>query len=70
MASARASPRKSRGWLWASAAAPARQQAAQAHAVAAREAVLDRLAWQIDSLRANLEKAAAWNAVMARELGM
>jgi hypothetical protein len=32
--------------------------------------MLDRLQWQLESLRASLEKAAAFNAIMAQELGM
>jgi hypothetical protein len=31
--------------------------------------VLDRLQWQVAELRASLEKMAAANAVMVRELG-
>ena len=64
------SPHKGRGWLWASRAAPrakARQQAALAQAVAAREAVLDRLAWQVAELRASLDQCAMHEA-MAAEL--
>jgi hypothetical protein len=37
-------------------------------AVAAREAVLDRLAWQIAELRASLEKMASAHAAMAAAL--
>ena len=37
-------------------------------ALAAREAVLDRLAWQIAELRAGLDKIAVANAAMAAEL--
>ena len=55
--------------------AKAREQAAQAareavlaQAVAAREAVLDRLAWQIAELRASLDRCAIAHAVMAAEL--
>ena len=65
------SPPASHGWPWASAVpyyrrrAKAREQAAQAHAAA----VLDRLQWQVAELRASLEKMAAANAVMVRELG-
>jgi hypothetical protein len=36
--------------------------------MAAREAVLDRLAWQIAELRASLDKMAVANAAMAAEL--
>src|SRR5262249_37153467 len=46
--------------------AKAREQAALAQAVAAREAV--RLAWQLAELRANLDKIAQANAAMAAEL--
>jgi hypothetical protein len=48
--------------------AMAREQAALAQAVAAREAVLDRLQWQIESLRANLEKVAVAQAAITAEL--
>jgi hypothetical protein len=48
--------------------AKAREQAALAAATAAREAVLDRLQWQIAELRVNLDKIAVANAVMAAEL--
>jgi hypothetical protein len=34
----------------------ARQEAALAQVMASKEAVLDRLQWQIESLRANLDK--------------
>jgi len=44
--------------------AKARQQAA----MAARAAVLDRLAWQIAELRASLDRCAAAHAVMAAKL--
>ena len=46
----------------------ARQQAALAQAIAAREAVLDRLQWQVAELRANLEKIAQANAGTTAEL--
>jgi hypothetical protein len=36
--------------------------------VAAREAVFDRLQWQVAELRMHLDKAAEANAVMARGL--
>jgi hypothetical protein len=36
--------------------------------VAAREAVLDRLAWQIAELRASLDQCAVAHAAMAAEL--
>jgi len=49
-------------------AALAAREAALAQANAAREAVLDRLAWQIAELRANLDKCAVAHAAMAREL--
>jgi hypothetical protein len=39
-----------------------------AQASAAREAVLDRLQWQLAELRANLDKLAQANAAMAAEL--
>ena len=42
--------------------------AALAAAMAAREAVLDRLAWQIAELRASLERCAVAHAAMAAEL--
>jgi hypothetical protein len=71
----RASPHKGGGWPWASAAAPwyrrrakARQQAALAQATAAREAVLDRLQWQLAELRASLERAAVAHEAMRAEL--
>jgi hypothetical protein len=44
--------------------AKAREQAA----MAAREAVLERLAWQAEELQASLERCAAAHAVMAMEL--
>jgi len=44
--------------------AKAREQAAQA----AREAVFDRLAWQLAELRASLDRCAIAHAVMAAEL--
>jgi hypothetical protein len=50
--------------------AKARQEAALAQAIAAREAVLDRLASQLVELRANLEKIAVANAAMAAELAL
>jgi hypothetical protein len=48
--------------------AKARDAAAALAATAAREAVLDRLAWQIAELRASLEQCAAAHAAMAAEL--
>ena len=48
--------------------AKARQQAAPAQAMAAREAVLDRLRWQLAELRANLDKIAIAPAAMTVEL--
>jgi hypothetical protein len=48
--------------------AKARSQAALAQAVAAREAVLNRLHWQLAELRANLDKIAVANAAMAAAL--
>jgi hypothetical protein len=66
-----------RGWLWAYRAQPcyrrrakARSQAALAQAMAAREAVLDRLQWQIAELLANLERAAVAHAAMGAELAL
>jgi len=44
----------------------ARQQATLAQAIAAREAMLDRLQWRLAKLRANLDKIAVANAAMAR----
>jgi len=41
---------------------------AGAHAMAARDAVLDRLAWQLAELRASLDRCAIAHAVMAAEL--
>jgi hypothetical protein len=71
-------PRKpaQRPWLalgisrstWYRRRAKARQQAALAQAVAAREAALDRLTWQVAELRTHLDKLAAANAAMAAEL--
>jgi hypothetical protein len=49
--------------------AKARQQVAQTQAVAAREAVFDRLRWQVAELRTHLDRLAAANAAMAAELG-
>jgi hypothetical protein len=46
----------------------ARQQAALAQATAAREAVLDRLQWQLAELRASLERAAVAHEAMRAEL--
>jgi hypothetical protein len=48
--------------------AKAREQTALAQAIATREAVLDRLQWQIESLRASLDKIAVANAAIAAEL--
>jgi hypothetical protein len=45
-----------------------RRKAAQQAAAAAREAVLDRLEWQLSELRASLDKAAAFHAIMRQEL--
>src|SRR5262245_20534931 len=60
-------PRKpaQRPWL---ALGISRSKAAQQAAVAARGAVLDRLAWQIAELRANLDKRAVAHEAMAVEL--
>jgi hypothetical protein len=59
---------RSKTWYWRR--AKARQQAALAQAMAAREAVLDRLAWQLAELRASLERAAVAHAAMAAELAL
>jgi hypothetical protein len=48
--------------------AKAREQAALAQAMAAREAVLDRLAWQLAELRASLDRCAVAQAAMRAEL--
>jgi flavin-binding protein dodecin len=48
--------------------AKARQEAALAQAIAAREAVLDRLAWQVAELRASLDRCAVAHEVMYAEL--
>jgi hypothetical protein len=64
MASAPGSPHKGHGWLWHQRRAKAREQAA----TSAREAVLDRLAWQIAELRVSLNKIAVANAAMAAAL--
>jgi hypothetical protein len=48
--------------------AKAREQAALAAATAAREAVLDRLQWQLAELRASLDRMAVANGAMAVEL--
>ena len=71
-------PRKpaQRRWLamgisrstWYRRRAKARQQAALAQATAAREAVLDRLQWQLAELRASLERAAVAHEAMRPEL--
>lgn len=47
-----------------------RRRRKQAREAAAREAVLDRLAYQLAELRGCLDRAAAANAVMARELAV
>jgi len=59
---------------WYRRRAKAREQAAQAAraaalalATAAREAVLDRLQWQMAELRANLDRCAVAHAAMAAE---
>jgi hypothetical protein len=49
---------------WYRRRAKAREQAA----LAAREAVLDRLAWQVAELRESLDKVAAFHAIVAQEL--
>jgi len=46
----------------------AAREAAVAQAAAAREAVLDRLQWQLAELRESLDKIAVANAIMAVEL--
>jgi hypothetical protein len=71
-------PRKpaERPWLalgisrstWYRRQAKARQEAARTQALAAREVVLDRLQWQLASLRASLNKIAVANAAMAAAL--
>jgi hypothetical protein len=64
-------PRKpaARPWLALGiAAVPNRAKAREAAALAAREAVVDRLAWQLAELRANLDKMAVANAAMAAAL--
>jgi hypothetical protein len=48
--------------------AKGRQQAALAHDAAAREAMLDRLHWQVVELRASLDRAAAFNAAIGQVL--
>jgi hypothetical protein len=48
--------------------AKAREAAALGAAMVAREAVLDRLAWQLAELRASLDRVAVANAAMAAEL--
>jgi hypothetical protein len=45
-----------------------RRKAREQAAVAAREAVLDRLQWQLAELRANLDRCAVAHAAMAVEL--
>jgi hypothetical protein len=62
MASAPESLQRARGWLWA---LPQylnrrRAKAREAAALAAREVVLDRLAWQIAELRANPRQRWLW----------
>jgi hypothetical protein len=54
--------------LWYRRRKQAREREALATATAAREAMLDRLAWQLAELRVALERAAEEHAVMAREL--
>jgi hypothetical protein len=49
-------------WYWR------RAQAREQAAMAAREAVLDRLQWQIAELRASLDKIVVASAAMAAEL--
>jgi len=49
-------------------AAQAARAAALAQATAAREAVLDRLQWQLAELRASLDRCAVAHEAMAREL--
>jgi hypothetical protein len=43
-------------------------RAALAHAMAAREAMFNRLEWQLGELLASLERAAAFHAATAAEL--
>jgi hypothetical protein len=73
MVSARGSLHSARGWPWTLAAAPItyyrrRAKGRQEAAAAAREAVFDRMAWQLGELRTHLDRLAAFNAVMAEEL--
>ena len=58
----------SRSTTWYRRRRKARQEACVRLTVAARAAVLDRLAWQIAELRASLDRCAVAHAVMAREL--
>jgi hypothetical protein len=46
-----------------------RAKARQDAALLAREAVLDRLIWQVAELQGHLDRLAAANAIMAQELG-
>jgi hypothetical protein len=48
--------------------AKARQEAALAAATAMRDALLDRLNWQLAELSASLDRMAAAHAVMVAEL--
>jgi len=48
----------------------ARERAALAAVAVHRNAVLDRLEWQLAELRASLDKCAAAHAVMVRELAI
>jgi hypothetical protein len=50
---------------WYRRKAKAREQAA----LAAREAVFDRMAWQVAELRESLDRAAAFNAIIGEVLG-
>jgi hypothetical protein len=65
------SPHNARGWLSTYRGPPNyrhRKKAAERAAQAQAAAVLDRLQWQLEELRASLAKAAEMNAIMAAEL--
>jgi hypothetical protein len=51
-------------WLAAGISRSTRVKARKEAALAAREAVLDRLAWQVAELQASLDKAASFHATM------
>jgi hypothetical protein len=67
-AEARSAPVAGLGHIPQQRRAKARERAALAAAMAAREAVLDRLAWQIAELRSSVERAAVAHAAVAAEL--